>query len=408
MALLVAAGAPGLAWYLGVALLAVGLLAHAVPHRAWSALAVALALLGALDGWGWAWAVPCVGAWASRAARLPRRASTDPHVLLETVLHGPDPIAANLGTWLAVTFAGTAILVLPQALGPAAPGDGWVLPTLARATAAAMGGVAAAERLPVRWNRAWMHAAAGLLPLVRLAIALSLPGEARVHAAARLQAVPVVYDALARRADPAILTALVRAVPDRDEAALGLGWSAALAAGWKPRHARGVELPVARALAAGGREDEAMRILAGVPRTGEADWLLALLERAAGRPDGWRGGRGPGFVVPGRVDVDVPLPAAGRGRVEFTALAPLTRLVLHARPPECDLRVTLDAHPPVPWTTARPLELGPVGAGPHRIDVVDSVASGGGGGPAPLRNASPGVSCGAVTQVHGVAASEPP
>jgi hypothetical protein len=376
-----------------------------VPHRAWSALAVALALLGALDGWGWVWAGPAVGAWVSRAVRLPRSADSDPHVLLETMLHGPNPIAANLGTWLAVTFAGTAILVLPQALGPAAPGDGWVLPTLARATAAAMGGVAAAERVPVRWNRAWMHAAAGLLPLVRLAAALNLPGEARVHAAERLQAVPVVYDALAVRADPAILAALVRAVPDRDEAALGLGWSAALAAGWKPQHATGVELPVARALAAGGREEEAMRILGGVPRAGEVDWLLALLERTRGRPDGWRGGRGPGLVVPGRVAIDVAIPDDGRGRVEFTALAPLERLVLRARAPACTLRVTLDAQPPVRWDTTSPVDLGPAGAGPHRLDIVGT--SWGGGGPAPLRNASPGTACGAIMQVEGLPATGP-
>jgi hypothetical protein len=99
------------------------------------------------------------------------------------------------------------------------------------------------------------------VPLLRLVAMFRLQGEALVAEADALRAVHVVYDRLAKRADPALLTALVRAVPDRDEAALALGWDAALGAGWRPRAASGVEVPVARALAARGRAGEAFALL---------------------------------------------------------------------------------------------------------------------------------------------------
>jgi hypothetical protein len=148
-----------------------------------------------------------------------------------------------------------------------------------------------------------------------------LQGEALVEEAEGLRAVPLIYARLSTRADPALLTALVRAMPERDEAALALGWDAALAAGWKPRTAAGVEIPVARALVERGRVGEGFALLKGLPREGSVDWELALMERVAGRPVGWLGGRVPGPIVPGEVLVQRTLAGEGDLDVEFTALS---------------------------------------------------------------------------------------
>ena len=409
MTLVLALLAPGMAWYLAGVLLVLAAGARWRPHRAWGAMGVGLALGAALEGLGGWLAVAAIAAWARLAWRVVRARKVAaqwsflpmadhpvagpkarvvggplpdmrsvgalleaaPHEVAEALrqaLAGRATLSKDIVTLGAVTFAGAAVLVVPRALGPAAPGDGWMLDTLARALVGAMGGIAAVEQLPTAWLRPRFTLAAALVPLARLALALRLDGVALVDATARLQAVPLVYDTLALRADPAVLAALVRAVPARDEAALALGWSAALAAGWEPQRAPGVEVPVARALEAAGRGAEALHLLSHLPREGEIDWVLALVERTQGKPVGWLGGRVPGPILPGAVRVAGEVPPEGSLRVEFTALAPLVNLRVRRGDDTCALDVRLDGQGWMLWSGPGVAELGPAGVGPHRIE----------------------------------------
>ncbi len=406
--------APGMAWYLAGVLLALVAAERWRPHRAWCALGVGLVLGAALEGIGGWLAVPAIAAWTRLAWRVvhTRKAASQwsflpmadhpvagpkarvvggplpdmrsvgalleaaPHEVAEALrqaLAGRATLSKDVVTLGAVTLAGAAVLVVPRALGPAAPGDGWMLDTLTRALVGAMGGVAAVEQLPARWLRPRFTLGAAVVPLVRLGLALRVDGVALVEATARVQAVPLVYDTLAQRADPAVLAALVRAAPERDEAALALGWSAALAAGWQPQRAHGVEVPVARALEAAGRGGEALHLLSHLPRAGEIDWVLALVERTEGKPVGWLGGRVPGPILPGTVLTTEEVPPDGSLSVEFTALAPLARVRLRGGDAargtgRCALEVRLDGQPWQGWTGGE-AELGGGEVGPHRVDV---------------------------------------
>ena len=407
MTFLLALLAPGMAWYLAGVFLILAVGERWRPHRAWCALGVGLALGSALEGLGGWLAVPAIGAWAylawgvvrarkaaSRWSFLPMAdhpvagpkarvvggplldmrsvgalLEAAPHEVAEALrqaIAGRATLSKDIVTLGAVTFAGAAVLVVPRALGPAAPGDGWMLDTLARALVGAMGGVAAVEQLPASWLRPRFALAAAVPILARLALAFRLDGVALVEATARIQAVPLVYDTLALRADPSVLAALVRAVPARDEAALALGWSAALAAGWNPQHARGVEVPVARALEAAGRGEEALHLLSNLPREGEIDWVLALVERTQGKPVGWLGGRVPGPIVPGVVRAPGEVPPEGSLRVEFTALAPLSTVRVRGGAGACTLELRLDGQP---WKVGSgDADLGPADVGPHRVE----------------------------------------
>jgi hypothetical protein len=217
---------------------------------------------------------------------------------------------------------------------------------------------------------------AGLVVLARLALVFRSDGLERLYAAEPLDAVPLVYDVLATSPDPALLAALVTDAPDRDAAALALGWEHALDLGWRPQRADGVAVPVARALEARGRGGEALRLLARHPREGDVDAWRALLERLVGAPVGWKGAvLGP--TVPGEVAWPVTMDTNGRAALEFTATEPLSRLEVDAEGTDFEgpptVRFVLDAAPPVtvPLAGATAVRVAEhVDPGPHRVAVV--------------------------------------
>ncbi|MFZ5478514.1 MAG: hypothetical protein ACOZNI_17220, partial [Myxococcota bacterium] len=246
-----------------------------------------------------------------------------------------------------------AARVLPAALD--------VVPRLVVTGVLAAGAAATASR---GRGPAVGHAIAGAIVAARLVGVLASP---TVAGAERVAALPLVYTRLL--ADPASLPALVVAAPERDEAALALGWEAALDLGWRPRRADGVVLDVARALEARGRGGEARRLLARHPREGEVDGLLALYERTQGEPVRWRGGH-VGATLPIEPGPEFPVP--GYAAVELTTDVPLAHLRLAGEgwsdtPEPVTLQVSLDGAPAIRWALPGALDLGPVEAGPHRI-----------------------------------------
>lgn len=153
--------------------------------------------------------------------------------------------------------------------------------------------------------------------------------DARIKAAAQVDAIPLLFDPLladARRS-PGLLRTLVRLAPTRDEAAASLTVDEALDAGWRPRRAEGRTVAVAKKLWDRGRGGEATRMLRRYPRVGEVDALLALFERREGIQTGWRGGV-LGTVLPGEVALGRGgmLWATGTREFMVTAAAPLSML----------------------------------------------------------------------------------
>ena len=383
--------APGVAWFHGLVLVALGLGSRFVPHRGWHAAGAGLLLVDALAGpWGQPLAVACLlglvavvraraQAWREEVPGLEAlalgRVAARTRAVADALVHDRTTLASSPIGFVAVFSAGAALAVIPQVWPDAVPGGAGVVGTLSRALLASGGAICAAELLPapsVPARALWLG---GAVPLLRLVAMFRLQGEALVAEADALRAVHVVYDRLAQRADPALLTALVRAVPDRDEAALALGWDAALGAGWRPRAASGVEVPVARALAARGRAGEAFALLGALPRVGAVDWELALLERLEGRPVGWMGGRVAGPVLPGEVAIDRVLVGDGDVHVEFTALSPCGPLLAHVASDDglpVQARVRHDGRVRIEEEVAEEVALpvtDTVDAGPHRVRV---------------------------------------
>lgn len=323
-----ALAAPSLAWHQGVIAgvggllglllplpwarlpLAIGLAAAALPAEPSVRVAVAVGAL-VLHGLGRLADADPLGAVDparfAADARLRRtlRAAGALAVSVGMVLAAKQQVAARAlaaaegttGDALALGLAAGAGLLAASALpfpAPARPREG------NRGVSVHAGGdqPAAMERLRAAMTGPSPLAVALLLVGVaagaRLARLGTLLAPTRLVAAEEIDAVNLVYtDVLAAAAspkDPATLVALVKAAPDRDEAALALGWEAALKVGWRPARAEGVVIPVARALEAGGRGGEALRLLARQPREGEVDGLRALFERTQGLPVAWKGG----------------------------------------------------------------------------------------------------------------------
>ena len=344
---------PGVPAYSGPALLVLAAIAARDPHWIWCALGAAIVWVPALAGTGG----PVVLAGAILLLAVQRRALA----------------VAVLGVGLAVAFKqGLVISVLSAASGPVP----WlVVATVTMAGAACAGGRSSGGRRSGPRMEAGALALAGLLVGWRVVRALTLDGQAQLVAAMPLGLVPAVYDRVVVGADPALLAALVHAAPERDAAALALGWERALNEGWRPSRAEGVVVPVARALEAGGRGGEAVRLLARHPRSGEIDAVQSLFERIQGLPVRWRGAAlGPG--LPGAFDPGVRFLTDGYLAVEFTALTPLSALVLAGEgtswlgPPTIDVR--LDGGAPQLWGLDGPGVLRmdrPVEAGPHRLEL---------------------------------------
>ncbi len=358
---------PGVPAYAGPSLLILAAVAVRDPHWIWCALGAALVWVPALAGAGG----PVVLVGAILLVAVQRRALA----------------VAVLGVGLALAFKQSLVIpVLPAARGPIP----WlVVATVTMAGAACAGGrsgrAAGERRLGARME-AGALALAGLWVVGRVVRALTLDGRARLAAAIPLGLVPAVYDDGVAGADPALLTALVHAAPERDAAALALGWERALNEGWRPSRAAGFVVPVARALEARGRGGEAVRLLARHPRDGEIDALQALFERIQGLPVRWRGAAlGPS--LPGRFDPGVRFLTDGYVAVEFTAQTPLSALELAGEgtswlgSPTIDVR--LDGGAAQLWALDGPSVLRMdrrIEAGPHRLELrfVNDLAGAGG------------------------------
>jgi hypothetical protein len=214
---------------------------------------------------------------------------------------------------------------------------------------------------------------AALGPASRMALALMSPEPREtLLIAERLSAVHTVYDRFARTGSPELLRALVRASPNRDPAALALGWPEALDLGWRPHEADGVLVDVAAEMERRGRGGEALRLLARAPREGAVDWLRALFEVTQGVPVAWRGGRSDrhGTTVPGWIE-DAPF-APSVWTTELTALAPSTLHLRAATDGGGTVEAVLDAQSPIRWTPGpegAEVSLGIVPPGPHRVRV---------------------------------------
>jgi hypothetical protein len=321
-----------------------------------------LILLGWLASRGWVWAAPGLALVWGAAAQGPWAGPVVGAGLFLAVL-GWRPISSALLALLAVMVARQFVVlpILPGALGPLA---GLVLGMLA-ATAAASA---------ARGDRAegWALWAVAAVVSARLVGMWAADGQARLDAAIALDAEGMVYPSLMRSEDPALLRSLVRAVPGRDEAALGLGWEEALALGWRPVRAEGVEIAVARALEERGRGGEALRLLRRLPRLGDIDAILGLLERIQGEPVRWKGAP-LGELLPGSFDPNVSFETNGYARTEFTAVVAADGLIVDAvgqawRGPAV-LEVTLDGEAPRRWELDGEGELafGPLAEGPHRL-----------------------------------------
>jgi hypothetical protein len=358
------------------------LYALSTPTIPWHAGPALLVLAGI--AWGdRAWTWPAIGAaavWAPVAAAAVKPGAGAGPVALAgagaafavAALVADRRDSGRRAVVIAILLAGLAIAAKQQIAATVLPAAAALAPWVLATTGAAAGAVALARGRRVE---AVALGVAGGVVLARLGAVWTLDGVPRLDAAARLHAVPLVYDALALSADPALAAALVRAAPDRDAAALALGWEAALDIGWRPYRADGVVIPVARALDAAGRGGEALRLLARHPREGDVDALRALLERVQGAPDRWRGAT-LGEALPGRFDPALRFDTGGWAGVEFTARTALAGVTLqgegtpYAGAPVLEVR--LDGGPPTRWALDGPATLalpGPIAAGPHRLDL---------------------------------------
>lgn len=234
---------------------------------------------------------------------------------------------------------------------------------------------------------------AGAIVLGRLAMVYGAQGEARLDAALRLHAERLVYDSLL---DSDVLPALVRAVPDRDEAALRLGWKEALDLGWYPQRADGVEVEVAQELERRGRGGIALRMLRRHPRAGAIDAWASLLEVTQGEPVRWKGATlGP--LLSDHLVLDVGLYWDHYEEILFTVHEAVPGLILEGEgtsfegPPS--VRVRLDAEPESRWTVEgkATLALPGVAPGPHRIQLWFDTDKLGPGGDRGIRIAGLGV-----------------
>ncbi len=338
-------------------LLVAGLGVLAPPPYGRVATLVGLAVLASASPWV-ALALAAGGAWRSRPG------AGVAVVLALGALVGLKQVAASLALPAAL---GTALVPLSAALSVAAA---WLAAPRAggRPLALALGVIG----LLVAGQLGWAWAAA--TPLERVA------------RAERVGAMPLLYERLLDGHDPALLEALVRAVPNRDEAALALGWERALALGWRPQRAdEGHAVAVARALESAGRGGEAYRLLSRHRREGEVDGFMSLMERVEGASVDWRGGAiGP--LVPGTIEMGAELAANGEVVLEFTATGALadSALALEGSSFEGPPRVTLslDARPPIERAVdgAVTVPLGVLEPGPHRLTVRfddDRVGAGG-------------------------------
>lgn len=202
--------------------------------------------------------------------------------------------------------------------------------------------------------------------------------EARIKAAAAVDAIPIWHDTLVADAKnvPSMLQYLVGLAPTRDEAAALLPVEDALDAGWRPRKAEGRTVEVAQALWKRGRGGEATRLLKRFPRFGEVDATLALFERREGAPSGWRGGV-TGTVLPGQAAFGRPgrLWATGSREFVVTAAAPLSKLALefsgqnYEGAPLVDVKLDEGNVRRVEVGEPLWLDLGPVEAGVHYIQI---------------------------------------
>jgi len=341
---------------------AVGL-SPAVP---WYAAPVGLGF-AALAAWDRHWIWSALGATLFWAAAAPGPAGA-------AVVAGAVCLGAVRwrGASTVVIVSGLAIAVKQHAAATQLPEALAVVPWLLVMSVVSAGAISAARG--TRREALGLALASGIV-LVRLGIVWTEEGPARLVAAERVGAVSLVYDALAEDADTPLAAALVQAAPDRDAAALRLGWERALDLGWRPARADGVVVPVARSLEARGRGGEALRLLARHPRVGEVDGLRALLERLLDAPVRWRGAAlGP--ALPGAFPAGLTFDTNAWKTLEFTATEPLAALDLDgegtAYGGPAVLEVRLDARAPVTWALdgAGGLTLpGPVEPGPHRIGV---------------------------------------
>ena len=348
----------GLSWYLAPAMLAFGVLGLVDASWLWSALAAATTWGLATRGAGW----PILGAFLVVAALR---------------LRGAEPTQR----WIA-----GGLVLLALALAAKQEVAGMVLPDarsagIWAAFVCVAAGAAAVSARPGRAS-AIGPIVVSMILFVRLALVALEPDPAdRLQAAWRINAVPVVYDGLVEglclpscdREGEALARALVVAAPDRDEAALRLGWAAALDQGWRPHRADGVVIDVARALEAAGRGGEALRLLARHPREGDVDALRALLERLQGKPVRWKGAPLGPMLAHG-LPVDLSFTTDGWRAFEFTTPAPVAALHIDATGTDYEgppvLAVTLDAMPARTWAVdgAQTFTLeGPLEPGPHRL-----------------------------------------
>jgi hypothetical protein len=333
VALVVAAAFLPIPWHLAAWLSACALGATLQRGRLWSAMGLAMG-------------------WSAVATRLGEGDERWSWGLGAAVWLAAGP-GWRLGLGVGAVFA--ALAAKQVVAGAAFPAALLVISSVCAQGVAAAGGAAAA-----RGGRAegLALALAAACVLGRTALVWREDGLARVEAARRVGALGLVYDGLLAES-PDVLAALVAGVPDRDEAALALGWYAALEQGWRPQRAEGVVVDVARELDRRGRGGEALRLLYRHPRAGEVDGLAGILERSLGLPSGWRGGV---VGAPLPRPMPGPFPVGSYRVVEFTLPAPAVvwlegEGVVNAH---CDADPDREDWLPARWT---------LDAGPHRLEV---------------------------------------
>ncbi len=399
VALAVALAASPLPWHQAAVAGSAALLSFGLP-ASWRRPVLALALAAAL-GRAPPWLYLALGPAIAALALLARRGG-EPPLAGARALAGAGGLALA-GALVVAAKEGVAMRALPSAaeglapavlLGLAAAGGALFVAVLPGPAAAVFEEDARglsmvrveAPPLGARLLRAFSPERAlalGLLVVAagsmgRLARLGRFPPAERLAAAAELDAIGLFYEGVLAEAaaDPALLTALVKAAPLRDEAALTLGIEPALAAGWRPARAEGAVVATAGALERAGRGGEALRLLARHPRVGEVDGLRALFERTQGLPVHWGGGQ-VGPLVPPAFAINQTITSDGALVVEFTLTAPHEGLVIALDgdvwngPPTVDVAIDPPAGPSSLVEIVAPtrVPLGSLAAGPHRVSV---------------------------------------
>ena len=359
VALAVALAASPLPWHQAAVAGSAALLSFGLP-ASWRRPVLALALAAAL-GRAPPWLYLALGPAIAALALLARRGGEPP-------LAGARALAAAGGALFVAVLPGPAAAVFEE--------DARGL-SMVRVEAPPLGARLLRAFSPER------ALALGLLVVAagsmgRLARLGRFPPAERLAAAAELDAIGLFYEGVLAEAaaDPALLTALVKAAPLRDEAALTLGIEPALAAGWRPARAEGAVVATAGALERAGRGGEALRLLARHPRVGEVDGLRALFERTQGLPVHWGGGQ-VGPLVPPAFAINQTITSDGALVVEFTLTAPHEGLVIALDgdvwngPPTVDVAIDPPAGPSSLVEIVAPtrVPLGSLAAGPHRVSV---------------------------------------